>query len=271
MNYVCVICKNAILKTGECCGINYEIKKDQIEVSYDKLLYKNFRRDYMLNKTLNNNGHLSYLYLPAGSISLSDRKDVKSFGEYIRSNCKLGKLIDIGCGTMEIPGYLQSLSKDNRIMLYGLDPIRDIAFKGKKVISCAEYIPFSNGYFDTIVFATSIDHVCSLSATIKESHRILSENGKMILWHFYPMGFSLRKEFLRKLRITLKSGYNAFRYCLYPEHNVVFNIPKGAIDPFHKEYISHRKLRSIAKENGFQMSDSTSYDGNSYFTTFTKL
>lgn len=265
-DFICVSCRSKLLG-AECCGISYKIEDTKISYDFERILRTRFRSQYLLNKVLNNNGHLSYLYLPEGSLSLEEREDVKAFSAYIAQSFKGGNLLDVGCGTMAEPGYLKDVSRIDSCRLYGLDPIEDISFKGMKITGCAEYIPFQDHFFQTVVFATSIDHVCDLQQSLDESFRLLEHRGSLVLWHSYPPNFSFIKEMARRALRSWRHKYNAFRYFVYEEENVVFHIPNGAIDPFHKEYIPVKKLCHLARKAGFTVSDITSHGKNSYFIT----
>lgn len=59
-----------------------------------------------MNKVLNNNGYLSYHFLKETSVSLPGRPQVLNFKKYILSQISHGKILDVGCGMLEIPGYL---------------------------------------------------------------------------------------------------------------------------------------------------------------------
>ncbi len=266
--YVCPKCKESLNSNSNCCGIKFEIDVDKIIYDHDSLLFANFKKDYLLNKVLNNNGYLSYITLKEGSISLENRDDVKSFSSYIEKNYKEGNVIDIGCGPMDFPGYLKSISESKSIF-FGLDPILETNFKYNKVIGCAEYIPFEDCFFDSIIFATSIDHVCNLEKTLNETNRVLQKDGKVILWHSCPKQPMLMR-FLRDLFHSLKGRYNAFKYKIYSKENVVFYVPKGAVDPFHKEYIPLKKLLKLSEKNGLIADNIQKYDELSYFITLKK-
>ncbi len=110
-NYQCITCGSVFIDSQkrkyfyvECCE-EYEIGKDYLKTFFDKKLFNIFRRDYLLNKVLNNNGYISYQFLKESSISLPDRKDVKRFRSFVQKNHYGSVILDIGCGTMNIPGY----------------------------------------------------------------------------------------------------------------------------------------------------------------------
>lgn len=268
-NYVCPYCKTSIENKKECCGIYFKKNDKYFEYDFDKILFDNHRNKYLLNKVLNNNGTLSYMQLPDSSLSLDTRECVKHFGSYVKKHYSSGNIIDIGCGTMEIPGYLNPIASEN-CNFYGLDPMSDIGFKWNKIIGCAEYLPVSDQYFNTIIFATSIDHVCNLSKTLQEASRTLAQDGKLIIWHGYPEKYSKLKAFIRKLGSSFYYRCNRFRYSVWRDNNAVYYIPPGAVDPFHESYITVKQLSKVAKKAGLKLIDNTRDEENSFFLVYTK-
>ena len=184
--------------------------------------------------------------MPEGSVSLAERNDVRAFAEYIQKFYKKGNILDVGCGPLENPGYLD-LIKENNNQFFGLDPIPNIAFNGNKIIGSIEFLPCPDESFDTLIFATTLDHVCNLSKTFKEIRRVLKPNGKAIFWHF--SNEAPFQNWLRKVRIRF---IKKMRY--YPYHgNISFSIPIGAIDPYHREYISLKKIKKFIRTNNFKL------------------
>jgi SAM-dependent methyltransferase len=44
------------------------------------------------------------------------------------------------------------------------------------------YLPFADGSFDRVLFATSLDHVLSPVRSLSEARRVLSPNGSVNIW-----------------------------------------------------------------------------------------
>jgi SAM-dependent methyltransferase len=269
MNFVCAVCHKSIECNCTCCGISYQFSDNKLVYTFDKLLFKKFRRAYFLNKELNNNGYLSYKFLSAGSISLNDRDDVKAFDEYIRANHKAGLIIDIGCGPMETPGYLEGIIKQRENTIIGLEPDANTRFKFQKIIGCAEFVPLPSKTMDSMIFATSLDHVCNLDATLKEAMRLLKIDGKLIIWHHYPeqSKFLMLKD---KIINMIYYRYNTFRYVHYQNENIVLHIPRGAVDPFHVKYIKPETLTKSLERLGATLTDVSYFAKGSSFMTFSK-
>ncbi len=252
------------------CGFEYKVDNKFIGYDFDTLLKKNYHRAWLLWKALNNNGELAYRYLIDTSLSVPDREDVKSFGNFISKYINKGSLIDIGCGLLELPGYLE-FSKKFDINLYGLDPIGSSEFIGTRIHGCSEFLPIADETFDMVVFATSMDHVCSLSATLAESKRVLKRGGYVVIWMGdTTLSFKQRLSLIKhKILKALKTGYRSLRYYEYPG-NIVFYSPPGAIDPFHSYYDSPGLVKKEMKRAGFNFIEMLNNGKNEIFLCFTK-
>lgn len=84
--------------------------------------------------------------------------------------------LDVGCGLMERPAYMI-----DKIEWTGIDPQNaehDFPF----VCCGAEKLPFKVSSFDSVLFATSIDHVQKPKRAIREAIRVLKPGGHLIIW-----------------------------------------------------------------------------------------
>lgn len=265
----CVVCAKPLsLPEGEgtmtcACGHPYTYRPGQLRYPFDALLYQHFRKQFLLNKVLNNNGYISYQVLQEGSLSLPDRPDVATFRAFIREHAAPGRLLDVGCGVLELPGYLDFGADDLDLELVGLDPIADGEFRGLRVVGCSEFMPFEDASFDTLVFGTSLDHVCSLEQTLRESHRVLKPRGRVCIWmgdrHETP--WLVVKHALSRLKGWLHHRfrtqvvdypYRDGRFVIYPNYQV-FYVPHGAPDPYHAYRESPRKLIRMMTRTGFEL------------------
>jgi SAM-dependent methyltransferase len=91
-----------------------------------------------------------------------------------------GRILDVGCGQLEMPSYLSDWPIDQ---IAGLDPIASagthpFAFAH----TLAEFIPWPDNSFETVVVATSLDHVYLLDRALAEIHRVLVPKGRLLLW-----------------------------------------------------------------------------------------
>jgi SAM-dependent methyltransferase len=279
MKYKCVRCETIldIPKTGSgvsvCtnCNHKYEYANNYLRYEFDDLLFRDFKGDYLLYKVLHNNGYLGYKFLPEGSLSLPGREDAGRFSEYIEDHISYGTVLDIGCGILELPSYLDFRDR-TRFSLFGIDPIDDRSFVGIRIVGCSEYMPFQDGEFDAVILATSLDHVCSIDKTIRECSRILSSNGKVLIWMGDRSESYLQrgKNWLRRKLVNLKSGYRADKFVIYP-NGTVFYVPHGAVDPFHAFRETPKDIVTLLERRSFRNDDMSYNNKNEIFLCFSKL
>lgn len=293
MDYKCVQCGRVLVIPSQgqgslsCpdCGYIYIYAKNYLKYDGDRLLLKYFKKRYLLNKVLNNNGLLSYHFIKEGSLSLSEREDVLNFKRYISFYISRGKILDVGCGILELPGYLDFEEKEN-FEFYGIDPIDNNSFRGIRVTGCAEFMPFLDNSLDAVIFATSLDHVCSFERTIRETYRVLSEGGKAIVWmsdrstSFFERLKNMEELFLNRLRLRFGFQTNKFiphpncnvrvnNFVIYPNYTV-FYVPLGAADPFHFHFDSPRSTIKLFRKSKFAFVDIQSNNKNEIFLCFEK-
>lgn len=257
------------------CGTEYQINKKVIIVPFEGILKQIVNiKAFLTWKVLNNNGYLSYQFLPEGSLSLPSRTDVNNFKSFILQHSSSGgALLDVGCGVMEVPGYLDFSPDDKRkYVFYGLDPINSSNFFGRIIVSSSEFIPVVKNSFDVLIFATSLDHVCSLEKTFKEANRVLRPGGRIIIWmsdRSEPLLTKI-KSYLYDLRTSLKLGYNIRKYYVY-SNGTVLHVPPGAIDPFHSWPESPKKVINFAKKYDFKLIDCVTHSKNQNFICLEKI
>lgn len=282
MQYQCIQCKHLlVLPLGgigkvqcDSCQSEYEFSKNYLRTNFDRLLFQKYKKHYLLNKVLNNNGFLSYHFLKEGSLSLKDRTEVVNFKKFILPHVSKGKLLDIGCGVMEMPGYLD-FDDTSPFEFFGLDPIDDKSFRGMRVVSCSEFTPFPDETFDAVIFGTSLDHVCSLEQTLAESYRILGKSGKILIWmsdlktrRRMPLRQRVYAKF-RLLKENVKAGYRTDRFIIYPNFTVLY-VPKGAVDPFHTYHEQTSKIIPLVENAGFRLIDRQEKSDLEVFLCFSK-
>lgn len=275
--FQCITCHapfDNILKgsyTCAYCGERYEIGEDYLKSYFDKKLFDSFRKDYLLSKTLNNNGYISYQLLPEGSISLPNREDVIRFRKFLERNIFGKCILDVGCGVMDVPGYLM-FDTSNAFDLIGLDPIDDNNFCGLRIVGCSEFVPLQDGSVDTIVFATSMDHVCNLRRTIAETRRLLSRNGRVLVWMGDRSATPVErlKDWLKRRIKSLKLGYSVDKYYVYPNWTVLA-VPPGGVDPFHSYKETPKKIVTLFNQFGMRLCSEERHSNDELFLAFEKL
>lgn len=268
------------ITTQKCsnCGYKYRASIRYIKFDYERLLKKNYEKDYLLNQVLNNNALLSYTIQKSASLSLSGRTDVARFRFFIEKTIlrnkrinNIPKILDIGCGPMKQPGYLQFSNELSNYELYGIDPIDKKTFIGYRVVGTAEYMPFVNNYFDAVIFATSIDHVCSLKKTIEETYRVLKKNGVILIWmsdrsRFLHINI---KEVFDNIIFFLQHGYRREKY-YFASNTHYYYVPDGAVDPFHSFNETPALITSLFTRNKMKQIDYEYNNVNEVFLSFGK-
>jgi len=123
-------------------------------------------------------GEKSYENEPVDSCSIEGHSHAKFFQNFSIPYFT-GTVLDIGCGPQPVPSYLSGYPVQ---LIAGIDPIpsEDHPFVFAKGI--AEILPWSDQSFDTVVIATSLDHVILLDRVFSEVHRVLKPGGHFIAW-----------------------------------------------------------------------------------------
>lgn len=257
--------------TCQTCGELYQIADDYIKTHFDKKLFESFRKDYLLNKTLNNNGYISYQLLQDASISLKNREDVTRFRSFVECHLNGERILDIGCGIMATPGYLQFGTSRSHYLI-GLDPIDDNNFRGLRIVGCSEFVPLLDGSVDTIIFATSMDHVCNLRKTIAEASRILNSDGRVLVWMSDRSATPIErvKDWLRRRIRSWKLGYSVDKYYVYPNWTVL-GVPPGGVDPFHSYLETPKKIIALFAEAGMRLCSEERHSNVEIFLAFEKV
>lgn len=241
---MCFACRRALSVRSagafECphCGERYEVQPTRLKTESDKHLFRMYHKKYLLNKVLNNNGLVSYSQLPEGSVSLPDRPDVVRFREFIQSEVHAGTVLDVGCGPLPLAGYLEFPDK-SQYCFVGIDPIDGTSYEGYRIVGASELMPIHDASVDAVVFGTSLDHVCDLTRSIHESRRVVKVGGRILVWmsdSSRPLAERIRT-WLKDTRASLRLGYSVRRYRVYPNFTV-FEVPRGAVDPFHSHFES---------------------------------
>jgi SAM-dependent methyltransferase len=256
-------------ENGVCllCGTSHEVTESLIAYDYDTLLWRHYRSEFLRNKVLNNNALLSYLWMPDGSLSSDERVDVGRFRSFSRRQLPGGVIMDVGCGPLARPGYLDFDS--GRHEYIGLDPL-ETNFDGMRVRGVAEFIPFPNESLDGMVFATSLDHVCSPLGAFREARRVLKAGGTVVVWmsDLQPAFTDRLMDAARTLRKSVKDRYRADRYWVYDGGRVVLYRPWWAVDPYHSWRERPGRVIRHARVAGFECVAQERHGANEVFLAF---
>ncbi len=120
-----------------------------------------------------------YAEIPERSCSMGDHQGAQSFRRFLFSHLQ-GRVLDIGCGPQPVPSYLADYPLE---LLAGIDPLsppdtHPFAF----VHGVAEFLPWPDASFETVVIATSLDHVLVPDRVFGEIVRVLTPAGRLVVW-----------------------------------------------------------------------------------------
>ena len=125
----------------------------------------------------------AYEGFPIDSCSVAGHPMAERFRAFLRPYL-IGNVLDIGCGPQPVPHYLANYPVDR---IAGLDPLaapHPFVF----VQGASEYLPWADGTFDTVVAATSLDHVLLPDEVMKEIVRVLRPGGHFVTWVSFVPG-----------------------------------------------------------------------------------
>lgn len=251
------------------CGEPYDAQPTRLKTEPDKHLFRLYRRKFLLNKVLNNNGFVSYSQLPEGSVSLRDRADVSRFRDFIHSEVRAGTVLDVGCGPLPLAGYLEFPDK-SKYCFVGIDPIDGTSYEGFRIVGVSELIPIQDKSVDAVVFGTSLDHVCDLTRSIHEARRVVKDNGRIVIWmsdNKRPPLIKSIETWLYQIRMSFRLGYPVRRYRVYPNF-AVFEVPRGAVDPFHSYFESPEMIVRAFERAGCRLVRHEAHSPIEHFLSF---
>jgi ubiquinone/menaquinone biosynthesis C-methylase UbiE len=133
--------------------------------------YKVWKR--LLNLEWNN-------FITYGNKGFSSKTNVEAqwFGKQLADFG--GKILDVGCGVLPLPVYMRYTKEAE---WYGIDPLgKGIKRKFHFKVGVAEHIPYDDSFFDVVVYATSLDHLCNINQAIVELKRVLKPKGYVVVW-----------------------------------------------------------------------------------------
>lgn len=137
--------------------------------------------------------------------------------------CAYGRALDIGAGMGFNAFMLDRLygetfcadlySKDVKTHSLGIDRAKaffqKLPGKNVKIMSCdSRYLPFKDGYFDTVYMIYTLEHIRERETALKEIERVLRPKGEAVIVvpsfaerFFYPLSFY--REIFRKAKLHL--------------------------------------------------------------------
>ncbi len=116
---------------------------------------------------------------PEGNLSHEGHIGAGYFRMFINVHAR-GRILDVGCGPLPLPAYLVDCPLESLAGIDPQDPHMPHPFAFAKTF--AETIPWPAASFDTVVVATSLDHVYLLDKALAEIKRVLAPGGRLLLW-----------------------------------------------------------------------------------------
>jgi SAM-dependent methyltransferase len=130
-------------------------------------------------KQLFDNGSRAYYEEKEGSCSHNTHYHAKLFGAYCEIYAQ-GRVLDVGCGPHGVPSYLATWNRAQSAGLEPLVPSTEPDFELQRGFN--EFLPWTDDSFDTVLSATSLDHVLSLDRSLAEVRRVLKPSGRYLIW-----------------------------------------------------------------------------------------
>jgi ubiquinone/menaquinone biosynthesis C-methylase UbiE len=169
---------------------------------------------------------------PQLHLSVRERRDARLFAEFADLQ---GLVLDVGCGVQALPSYARGLAGE----LVGIDPLRGERDRGFEFVQgVAEYLPFRDHSFDRVLFATSIDHVLVPELAVAEARRVCNVDGYVCVWFGEVGDASLLEKLGARVGRWAKRGATEW------------DVPDGAIDPFHVDHPDARTVIEWLEEAG---------------------
>lgn len=130
-------------------------------------------------------GAHAYLGFPTDSCSVKGHVLADLFLWFLKPLLE-GRVLDIGCGPQPVPRYLEGYPLD---FVFGIDPLssnKDHPFFF--IQGVGEFLPWDDRSFETVVAATSLDHVLLPDRALQEIRRVLKDNGHFVAWVSFVKG-----------------------------------------------------------------------------------
>jgi SAM-dependent methyltransferase len=114
-----------------------------------------------------------------GNAAIASDLYSRIFRDFVEAHA-IGRVLDVGCGVFGRPYYLGGYPAE---LISGLEPLpMQEPADFELVRGLAEYLPWPDGSFSTVISATSLDHCLSLERSLDEMARVLRPDGHILLW-----------------------------------------------------------------------------------------
>lgn len=124
-------------------------------------------------------GRVEYEKRDAQSLSTREHREAFHFRQFLAIYAR-GRVLDIGVGPLAVPSYLADIPLERLAGIDPLPPFEPHPFAFAQAV--AESIPWPDASFETVVIATSLDHVYLLDVSLAEIERVLAPGGRLLIW-----------------------------------------------------------------------------------------
>ena len=193
-----------------------------------------YETENYISHSNNKKGFFNFLYQSVRRITIKKKVSM------IR---KLGakSLLDIGCGTGEFLNEAQIKG----INVFGIEPSEKARRQCQKnynltVSESANLEEYKHGSFDCITMWHALEHMPDLNKLIKETHRIIKNNGKLIIG---------------------VPNYKSWDANYYKQHWAAWDVP------IHFWHFSKESIEKIFKKHGFILSENKPMFFDSFYVS----
>jgi len=121
----------------------------------------------------------TYLADPKHNLSVAGHPLAELFRAFVKPYLE-GYVLDIGCGTQDVPYYLSHHPLEYIAGIDPLPPTETHPFAFSQAL--AERLPWPDDTFHRVTVATSLDHMILLDQAFNEVKRVLKPGGFFIAW-----------------------------------------------------------------------------------------
>ena len=213
----------------ESCGERYGITERVLNLT--PAAWKRLDRSAAWEQ-LQANGVVSYQEAPEKNLGVGERADCLAFSRF----CQLsGWVLDVGCGPQPWPAYFAEHAPGTQFV--GVDPLAaGDGARYLRVRALGEYLPFRDGCFDRVLFATSLDHMIDPVAALREAKRVGRAGGQVLIW-------------------SGEKKPGAPRPAESPEWYRRLVVPQGADDPFHFKRFTEDEVQGMCARAGLPIAE----------------